>query len=201
MEYNILEIWGCGGPSATPLILSETMHTPDKAKIQTIYSPESRALQQCKNEIDMFYQEGKWDDYKKITNPYEYIFLSWNRRSSRSVSTRQPLSRSYFKMIELWKRLELTTRLAPLVERVSSRLKGAILIGEDRALIESALGDSLAATSSPEHFCCPRHDRCTLSACGSPSTSPIFRRASKSCRSPRWCRIVSGRPGFVRTRW
>ena len=34
MEYNILEIWGCGGPSATPLILSETMHTPDKAKIQ-----------------------------------------------------------------------------------------------------------------------------------------------------------------------
>ena len=117
MEYNILEIWGCGGPSATPLILSETPHTSEKVKIQTIYSPESRALQQCKNEIDMFYQEGKWDDYKKITNPYEYIFLSWNRRSSRSVSTRQPLSRSYFKMIELWKRLELTTRLAPLVER------------------------------------------------------------------------------------
>ena len=117
MEYNILEIWGCGGPSATPLILSEIDQATNKTKLQTMYSPESRALQHCKNEIDMFYQEGKWDDYKKITNPYEYIFLSWNRRSSRSVSTRQPLSRSYFKMIELWKRLELTTRLAPLVER------------------------------------------------------------------------------------
>ena len=65
----------------------------------------------------MFYQEGKWDDYKKITNPYEYIFLSWNRRSSRSVSTRQPLSRSYFKMIELWKRLDLTHVLSTLIER------------------------------------------------------------------------------------
>lgn len=116
MEYNILEIWGCGGPSAVPLIVCEPALTVKK-KIQTIYSPEGRALQQCKNEIDMFYQEGKWDDYKKITNPYEYIFLSWNRRSSRSVSTRQPLSRSYFKMIELWKRLELTTRLGSLVER------------------------------------------------------------------------------------
>ena len=97
MEYDILEVWGTGGPSTVPLVL-HTKETTTKSR--TIYSPESRALQQCKNEIDMFYQEGKWDDYKKITNPYEYIFLSWNRRSSRSVSTRQPLSRSYFKMIE-----------------------------------------------------------------------------------------------------
>lgn len=114
MEYDILEVWGAGGPSTVPLVL-HTKETTTKSR--TIYSPESRALQQCKNEIDMFYQEGKWDDYKKITNPYEYIFLSWNRRSSRSVSTRQPLSRSYFKMIELWKRLNLTTILADLVKR------------------------------------------------------------------------------------
>ena len=82
-----------------------------------LYSAESRTLQQCKNEIDTCYEEGKWDDYKKITNPYEYIFLSWNRRSSRSVAQRQPLSRSYFKMIELWKRLDLWEDLFPLVKR------------------------------------------------------------------------------------
>lgn len=113
MEYKILEEQGFGGPSTTPLVIY-TEETPVK---KAVCSPESRALQQSKNEIDFFYQEGKWDDYKKITNPYEYIFLSWNRRSSRSVATRQPLSRSYFKMIELWKHLELNTFLKGLVEK------------------------------------------------------------------------------------
>ena len=111
MEFAILEVWGTGGPSTEPLHLA----TEPFVKHPIIYSPESRSLQRYKNEIDLFYEEGKWDDYKKITNPYEYIFLSWNRRSSRSVTTRQPLSRSYFKMIELWKRLDLDTYLAPLV--------------------------------------------------------------------------------------
>lgn len=110
MAYETLELWDCGGPSTEPITSFTTL-----CKSRIIYSPESRALQQCKNEINSFYQEGKWDDYKKITNPYEYIFLSWNRRSSRSVTTRQPLSRSYFKMIELWKRLNLTEYLGSLV--------------------------------------------------------------------------------------
>jgi 23S rRNA U2552 (ribose-2'-O)-methylase RlmE/FtsJ len=112
MSYTILETWGHGGPSITPLLLAPERSQAFTPRIAP--TPESRALSQCKNEINYFYQEGKWDDYKKITNPYEYIFLSWNRRSSRSVATRQPLSRSYFKMIELWKRLDLDTHLASL---------------------------------------------------------------------------------------
>ena len=111
MSYRILETWGHGGPSTVPLVLN---HDPAVMKPRICPTPESRALQHSKSEINYFYQEGKWDDYKKITNPYEYIFLSWNRRSSRSVATRQPLSRSYFKMIELWKRLNLAPCLAPL---------------------------------------------------------------------------------------
>jgi 23S rRNA U2552 (ribose-2'-O)-methylase RlmE/FtsJ len=102
---------GPGGPSITPLLPytgAPLPHTP------VICTPEWHMLQQAKNEINCCYQEGKWDDYKKVTNQFEYVFLSWNRRSSRSVATRQPLSRSYFKLIELWKSLDLTTRLAPL---------------------------------------------------------------------------------------
>jgi 23S rRNA U2552 (ribose-2'-O)-methylase RlmE/FtsJ len=113
MEYNSLEIWGSGGPSTAPLV----RNTAHSVRPRGYFSPEGRALQLCKNEIDHFYQEGKWDDYKKITNPYEYIFLSWNRRSSRSVTTRQPLSRSYFKLIEMWQRLDLTTFIGSLVAR------------------------------------------------------------------------------------
>jgi hypothetical protein len=114
MEYKVLEVWGSGGPSTIPLRPNTDLQPPKTAYVCPL---ENRSLQQAKNEINLFYQEGKWDDYKKVTNPYEYIFLSWNRRSSRSVATRQPLSRSYFKMIEMWKRLDLTAELAMLVKR------------------------------------------------------------------------------------
>ena len=86
-------------------------------KSLVICTPQWHSLQQAKNEINTCYQEGKWDDYKKVTNPYEYIFLSWNRRSSRSVATRQPLSRSYFKLVELWRLLRIPTWISPLVRR------------------------------------------------------------------------------------
>jgi len=112
MEYKVLEVWGTGGPLTIPLRPNIDQHPPKHLYVCAL---ENRALQQAKNEINLFYQEGKWDDYKKVTNPYEYIFLSWNRRSSRSVATRQPLSRSYFKMIELWKRLDLTKELTPFM--------------------------------------------------------------------------------------
>ena len=113
MDYRVLEVWGSGGPPTIPL----RPNTDERIqKPVHVCALENRSLQQAKNEINTFYQEGKWDDYKKVTNPYEYIFLSWNRRSSRSVATRQPLSRSYFKMIELWKRLNLTTELAAFMQ-------------------------------------------------------------------------------------
>lgn len=113
MDYKLHDIWGTGGPPEECL----TLYTGSYTKKAPFYTPESKVLQQCKNMIDNFYEEGKWDDYKKITNPYEYIFLSWNRRTSRSVATRQPLSRSFFKMIELWKTIQITDAIQPLVER------------------------------------------------------------------------------------
>jgi 23S rRNA U2552 (ribose-2'-O)-methylase RlmE/FtsJ len=108
----MLEVWDSGGPPTDRLLPFIAGSASVRAPVVT---PIARALQQAKSEIDLYYEEGRWDDYKKITNPYEYIFLSWNRRSSKSVATRQPLSRSYFKMIELWRRLDLNAALAPLV--------------------------------------------------------------------------------------
>jgi 23S rRNA U2552 (ribose-2'-O)-methylase RlmE/FtsJ len=61
-----------------------------------------------KNDIDRITPDGKWDDAKKITNTYEYIFLSLQRRMYQSISAITPLSRSYFKMIEMWDTLGLT---------------------------------------------------------------------------------------------
>uniref|UniRef100_A0A6C0I0S6 Ribosomal RNA methyltransferase FtsJ domain-containing protein n=1 Tax=viral metagenome TaxID=1070528 RepID=A0A6C0I0S6_9ZZZZ len=45
-------------------------------------------------------KEKQWDIYKKYTNPYEYIH-SYIPNKKRAVSKYRPLSRSFFKMIEL----------------------------------------------------------------------------------------------------
>jgi 23S rRNA U2552 (ribose-2'-O)-methylase RlmE/FtsJ len=104
----VMEIHGEGGPVRSRWVRST------KGFQHAYGTPEGKALQQVKHAIQ---NEPKWDDFKKITNPYEYVFLSWNRRSSRSVSTRQPLSRSYFKMVELWKHAGIAQEIAGLVAR------------------------------------------------------------------------------------
>ena len=45
-------------------------------------------------------REKEWDVYKKYTNPYEYIH-SIIPQKKRSVSKYKPISRSYFKMLEM----------------------------------------------------------------------------------------------------
>ena len=83
--------------SSVPLQESHHLHTPLHERLTAL-----------KNEIDRVAPVGYWDDAKKITNPYEYIFLSLQRRMPWSIAEIQPLSRSYFKMIELWDLLDLS---------------------------------------------------------------------------------------------
>jgi len=73
-----------------------------------LHTPLHTRLTNLKNEIDRVAPVSYWDDAKKITNPYEYIFLSLQRRMPWSIAAIQPLSRSYFKMIELWDLLDLS---------------------------------------------------------------------------------------------
>jgi len=42
-----------------------------------------------------------WDTYKKYTNPYEYIHTSLSSTNKISISKIKPLSRSFYKMIEI----------------------------------------------------------------------------------------------------
>ena len=77
-----------------------------------IHTPIHETLTALKNDIDHVAPVAYWDDVKKITNPFEYIFLSLQRRMHRSISAVAPLSRSYFKMIEMWDVLNLSTLFA-----------------------------------------------------------------------------------------
>jgi hypothetical protein len=102
-------------PVALPATSPE-QHIQLGTGVIAIHTPLHESLTALKNEIDGVTEIGYWDDAKKITNPFEYIFLSLQRRMHRSVAGIIPLSRSYFKMIELWDLLgmdELLTRGQP----------------------------------------------------------------------------------------
>jgi hypothetical protein len=58
-----------------------------------IETPLHNPILAAKNEIDTIAPVGQWDDAKKITNPFEYIFLSLQRRQHRSIAAIAPLSR------------------------------------------------------------------------------------------------------------
>lgn len=110
--------WLSGGPteSASVFNIRKTDDTQPRFD-HWMCSPILKQTQHTKNQIDSIYSQGMWDDYKKITNPYEYVFLSLNRRMSRSVAVRTPLSRSYFKMLEMLKGGDLIGEVSQLIER------------------------------------------------------------------------------------
>jgi hypothetical protein len=93
-------------PPESPPLVRPVIGPP----VAAIATPQHEALLTLKNEIDRIAPINTWDDAKKITNPYEFVFLSLQKRMHRSIAATQPLSRSYFKMIELWDVLELPRR-------------------------------------------------------------------------------------------
>jgi len=64
----------------------------------------SKYLSNIKGQIDS--KQHEWDKFKKYTNPYEYIHTTIPN-SKHSICKTKPLSRSYFKMIEICKNLKL----------------------------------------------------------------------------------------------
>ena len=55
----------------------------------------------------------QWDKYKKYTNPYEYIH-SLVPNSKQSISIIKPISRSFFKMVEICHSLGVLEALPPV---------------------------------------------------------------------------------------
>jgi 23S rRNA U2552 (ribose-2'-O)-methylase RlmE/FtsJ len=71
----------------------------------------SHYLYDIKERIDAY--EYEWDVFKRYTNPYEYIHTSVPQKR-KSVSKHKPLSRSYFKMIELTNFFKLIETDSPI---------------------------------------------------------------------------------------
>tara|TARA_Y100000992_G_scaffold302444_2_gene276644 strand:+ start:202 stop:1653 length:1452 start_codon:yes stop_codon:yes gene_type:complete len=85
----------------------------DNNKLNDIYISDSLYLylNNIKEKIDDYPKE--WDFYKKITNPYEYIHTHILYKHF-SVSKYKPLSRSFFKMIEIIGVFNIFTNDSPI---------------------------------------------------------------------------------------
>ena len=79
---------------------------------RSIISPsQSDYLYEIKKHIGLI--EKDWDIFKKYTNPYEYIHTNIPHKN-KYVATCNPLSRSYFKMIEIMKIFKLEVSSKPI---------------------------------------------------------------------------------------
>jgi 23S rRNA U2552 (ribose-2'-O)-methylase RlmE/FtsJ len=58
-------------------------------------------ITETKGKIEVLDKEHKWELAKKMVNPYELVYTHNDERLPPSLSLDQPLSRSYYKMIEM----------------------------------------------------------------------------------------------------
>lgn len=75
--------------------------TINESNVSILNETYSKLLTQNKNKIDIYYDSNLWDKTKKIINPYEMIYITNKKTRYKSISTFEPLSRSFFKMIEM----------------------------------------------------------------------------------------------------
>ncbi len=104
---SVFPLLRLGGTSATTPIESDIMGLRARDECPSL----SRALAIMKDKIDS--RGLVWDAAKRITNPYEYIHTA-GPRGRPPVASKRPLSRSYFKMVEIGTTFDLFSTPAPL---------------------------------------------------------------------------------------
>ena len=79
----------------------------------TINISLNQYLNKIKKQIDILEATGEWNVYKKYTNPYEYIHTTLPE-IKKSICTVRPISRSYFKLIEIVQCHDLNDTVEPI---------------------------------------------------------------------------------------
>ena len=98
-------------------------HTPPARVLQQIQTPSNEwkedqsdmitEVEKRKEAIQPYDKTDTWDLAKRITNPYELIYTTSSRLAlPKSTCCLQPLSRSFFKMIEMLQQLQFFDRHA-----------------------------------------------------------------------------------------
>ena len=84
-----------------PYLNNFVIKTGTNEDYEIVNEEEMDNLRYSKNQIDNVCNNKDWDTSKKITNPYELIYISSRKSKLKSVASYDPLSRSYFKLWEI----------------------------------------------------------------------------------------------------
>ena len=79
-----------------------------------------KELYEKKNEINVYEEEHKWELAKKLANPYEMVYTHEEKFPCQNISLLKPLSRSYFKLIEMLKISNFFKELSKEVQHLRS---------------------------------------------------------------------------------
>ena len=67
-----------------------------------IFKKFNDKISEMKSLIDTDRYNSKWDKMKKIANPYELVYTTFNKKKKQdSIADYKPISRSFFKLLEL----------------------------------------------------------------------------------------------------
>jgi 23S rRNA U2552 (ribose-2'-O)-methylase RlmE/FtsJ len=107
------------------------VETKNKSSVSILNNFYNKLLNENKNKIDKYYDSNLWDKTKKIINPYELVYITNKKTRYKSVSTFEPLSRSFYKMIEMsniflkkYKKLKDKVRTLHLAEGPGGFIEG-----------------------------------------------------------------------------
>jgi 23S rRNA U2552 (ribose-2'-O)-methylase RlmE/FtsJ len=95
------------------LDLKEISYTPFESSIP-------KKLLEKKEEINKYEEEHKWELAKKLANPYEMIYTQEEKFPYPNVSLIKPLSRSYFKLIEILQAIHFYEEMPKEVQMLRS---------------------------------------------------------------------------------
>jgi 23S rRNA U2552 (ribose-2'-O)-methylase RlmE/FtsJ len=105
-------------------------------------NPEALALKESIGELD---REHKWELAKKMVNPYELVYTQSDQRLPPALALCQPLSRSYFKMVEM---LDVLGTFATPVARIRTAHVAEGPGGFIQAIVERANEKGCAVTQA-----------------------------------------------------
>jgi len=81
-------------------------------------APQMEELQAAKHRISFLESTNRWELVKKMVNPYEMVYTHEDPHFHPSIAVIKPLSRSYFKLIEILSVLEFYENLPKQIPKI-----------------------------------------------------------------------------------
>jgi 23S rRNA U2552 (ribose-2'-O)-methylase RlmE/FtsJ len=140
---------------------SSFIELPDTLTFGPWQKTESTELAEAKRQISELEGQGRWELVKKMVNPYEIVYTHEDKQFHPSISLVKPLSRSYFKMIEILHVLQFFEQMPKQQTRVRSAHVAEGPGGFIQALLQAcearkkSLQRAIAMTLKPNNPCVP----------------------------------------------